>query len=181
MNLTSILQSAFRQVSRPHCHQHHCPPQATAQPTPFLSGRCLSASESLEQVLASLLERGPLQGQREIARNSTLDAGNKSIKVDANGGITVAKQGKCGCGKLKLENGIITLPNGKQIPFGNTGAIVIMPDGSKVCAGRTSANTSEQSRAAYAGPNDKVPTNPPGATNVFRLNEAGDVIEQSVQ
>jgi hypothetical protein len=82
---------------------------------------------------------------------------------------------------LRVENGQIHLPNGKTIPFNNTGAIVIMPDGTQVAVGRNSANSGEQCRWVVADKGQQIPCSPPGATSVYRLNEAGDVCESTVR
>jgi hypothetical protein len=147
------------------------------------------------------------RGVSEIGRNQSFQAGDKSIQVDGNGSVQVEQQGHLhgllaafsqsspahGSSRgvaflgtvslsrqLKFENGQISLPNGQKIPFGNCGAIVVMADGSQVGAGRNSENSSQQIRTAYAGPGEKIPTSPPGRTNVYHLNEAGDIVRQEV-
>lgn len=82
---------------------------------------------------------------------------------------------------LRVENGQIHLPNGKTIPFNNTGAIIVMPDGTQVAVGRNSNNTPDQCRWVVADKNQEIPCSPPGATAVYRLNEAGDVCQSSVR
>lgn len=83
--------------------------------------------------------------------------------------------------KFRVENGQILLPNGKSIPFNNTGAIVVLPDGTQVAVGRQNSNGLQQNRWAVAGAGQEIPCSPAGATSVFRLNENGDVTSTSTK
>lgn len=89
--------------------------------------------------------------------------------------------GQPGPAGLRVEGGHIILPNGKKVPFGNTGAIIQMPDGTKVGVGRNSETDSQHVRWVTAGPGENIPTNPPGKTNLFTLDAEGNLSQSGVQ
>jgi hypothetical protein len=80
-----------------------------------------------------------------------------------------------------VEGGQILLPNGKRVPFGNTGAIIEMPDGTRVGVGRNSETDTKHVRWVTAGPGQEIPSHPPGKTNVFKLDANGNLTQSGVQ
>lgn len=71
---------------------------------------------------------------------------------------------------LRLENGQIRLPGGQSLPFGNTGVLIRLPDGTQVAVGRQG---DQAVRWVVAGAGEDIPTSPPGATNVYELDGCG--------
>ena len=210
MAISMIGFGNFPQVSAHRPHHHQAPQVESTDPWAsfFTQRQSQQSGEALLQAWMSLMTGAPTgpRGVSELGRNQNFQAGDKSIQVDGNGTVNVDQQGhlqgilaafsaSSPCGKsagaafvggvtqskqLKFENGNIELPNGKKIPFGNRGAIVVMADGSQVGVGRNSENSKEQIRTAYAEAGEKIPTSPAGMTNVFHLNQAGDVVSQEV-
>ena len=74
---------------------------------------------------------------------------------------------------LKIEPGVVTTRTGQRMTYSTPGVIVLLPDGSSVAGGRQSGSSNQIIRNVAAGPGERIPTSPPGATTVFRLNEDG--------
>ena len=132
---------------------------------------------ALGALLGGLLANSPCPRGSRNGNSLRLGRSGPALPAPQFGAVALTAQ-KTPSQKLSFKDGNIQLPNGKQIPFGNTGAIVVMPDGSQIAVGRQG---NEQVRTAYGAPGQQIPVSPPGQTNVFYLNEVGDVVRQEVR
>lgn len=122
----------------------------------FLAFQSREAGDALMGAWTCLLDR--FRGVHELGRGQSLGP----ARVDQAGGLHTRG--------LSVENGQLRLPGGQTIPFGNTGVIVRLPDGTKVAVGRQG---DQAVRWVVAGEGEDIPTSPPGATNVFELDGCG--------
>lgn len=134
----------------------------------------------LESFLAGFLSAlgvGP-QGQQQQSSGGCRQQSEPDAPQQPPGGEAGGQAGPAG---LRVEGGHIILANGKRVPFGNTGAIIQMPDGTKVGVGRNSETDTQHVRWVTAGPGQEIPTNPPGKTNLFTLDAEGNLSPSGVQ
>lgn len=110
---------------------------------------------------------------------SGFDSGTSSCS--GSGAPSAQQGGQAGPAGLRLEGGQIVLPNGKKVPFGNTGVIIEMPDGTQVAAGRNSDTDTKNCRWVTAGPGEQIPTSPPGKCNLFKLDANGNLTQTGVK
>ncbi len=179
--------------------QHRRPaPAATAPPAQSWSAMVLAfrsrdSNQALLQAWSGYLgtEASALSGVFELGRNQRLgrvsvdDSGALSVSGGTQTTTTVAVCGTAGTavcsatsqsgpGGLRVAGGRILLPDGSAIPFGNRGVIVRLPDGSQVAVGRDGDGPAAKAcRWVVAGPGERIPTSPPGATNVYDWDGAG--------
>lgn len=150
----------------------------------------------------------PLPGHLEMSKGQQQAVGPHQVKVDEKGGMTVSTQSpslqvagamsQSGPGgtsmsafaasfqgeskpPVRIENGMIHLPNGQSRPFGRTGLIVETADGRQFAVGRNSADSKEHIRWVTAEKGQEIPVSPPGATTVLRLDEQGNVVSENVR
>lgn len=122
------------------------------------------AGEALRGAWTCLLDR--FRGVHELGRGQSMGP----ARVDSNGALHT--RGLC------LENGRLLLPGGQSVPFGNTGVIVRLPDGTQVAVGRQGH---QAVRWVVAGQGEHIPSHPPGATNVYELDRCGGLRLAGVQ
>lgn len=155
----------FREFPRP---ASQCAPQQSdtggSLSLFFLAFQTREAGDALMGAWTCLLDR--FRGVHELGRGQNLGPAS----VDQAGGLHTRG--------LSVENGQLWLPGGQTIPFGNTGVIVRLPDGTKVAVGRQG---DQAVRWVVAGEGEHIPTSPPGATNVFELDGCGGLRLAGVQ
>lgn len=155
----------FNEVPR---HRSHCGQQeghdGGGLSMFFLAFQRREAGDALMGAWSCLLDR--FRGVHELGRGQSLGP----ARVDPGGGLHTRG--------LSVENGRLRLPGGQSIPFGNTGVIVRLPDGTQVAVGRQG---DQAVRWVVAGEGEAIPTSPPGATNVFELDGCGGLRLAGVQ
>ena len=136
-------------------------------------------------------------GVVDIPRGTTFEHDRYRAQVDPQGNVdlnlspaatnppvkrtscaSTSTSGAAGHEKIRVQGGQIYLPNGKTLPFGNRGVILVMPDGTQMAVGRANDNSNEQVRTVMAGPGQEIPTNPPGKTQVLTFNANWDIVAQ---
>lgn len=164
MQITST-HSGFREFPRLGSHCGSAQPSNSGDMAMFfVAFRSREAGDALMGAWACLLDR--FRGVHELGRGESLGP----ARVDQAGGLHTRG--------LSVENGQLRLPGGQTIPFGNTGVIVRLPDGTKVAVGRQG---DQAVRWVVAGEGEDIPTSPPGATNVFELDGCGGLRLAGVQ
>ena len=156
-------------------------------------------------IWASLLQpmAVPLNGPQEIPRNSELAVGPDVVGVDDKGVMTVNRRpsqlnvdgawaNQAGAGSFhssqqigggqlfRFENGSVTLPTGKKLPYNLTGCVLVF-EGREYGAGRNSKDSSQNIRCATAEEGQQIPVNPPGQTTVYYIGANFEVEGQGVR
>ncbi|MBT9584592.1 hypothetical protein IV102_14705 [bacterium] len=167
--------------------------------------RAQDYSQQTALIWASLLQPAatPLNGPQELQRDSELAVGPDLVQVDDKGVMTVSRRpsqlnvdgvwaGSRECGQFhssqqigggqlfRFENGSVTLPTGKKLPYNLTGCVIVF-EGREYGAGRNSKDSSQNIRCATAEEGQQIPVNPPGHTTVYYIGANFEVEGQEVR